>query len=491
LQRALESLWAPPLVRRDIDPDVAKWTGYPDTDIGLMDSDQYQFFSTRGCETLERLHLPGPVLSLLQGGCAARGFASTFDAGTPVVDESSPQALVTSVRAVAGRQVPIPIDDERRLATKLEALRGAEASSFGRARLSYTAGLLWFMANDGARAHAALLLSLRDDPLYPDTWEIVRGGMVSGGGTNDPMVSGAWFPYNANLVPKAGSQRGDELDARIRANRLGYVLVQGWESASALGPALAEAGRTEEARAVGATPLPNADWSRRLSVLVESSIDFHDAKIASGLHRLQEFWSLDLLSRIVAADVAGIADEVSTRWAERFLGLPEEQVADIVRAYETPTLVCMRARGRLATKCLDRVAKLGLSAANWWYEGGTALLSGARRYAVGDIRGAVSAWRPLVACSDLTIVRTLPTEAFDKAGEHELAARLDARKMPYTFIAGVSDAAPREAKRALAAGDTARAKELATAIVGAWEVADVQVPAVAEMRALLAKIAAP
>ena len=83
------------------------------------------------------------------------------------------------------------------------------------------------------------------------------------------------------------------------------------------------------------------------------------------------------------------------------------------------------------------------------------------------------------------ILRVLPTEAFERAGEPDLAARLDARKLAYTFIAGVSEAAPREAKRALAAGDKARAKALAESVVQAWEVADVDVPAVAEMRALL------
>jgi hypothetical protein len=58
--------------------------------------------------------------------------------------------------------------------------------------------------------------------------------------------------------------------------------------------------------------------------------------------------------------------------------------------------------------------------------------------------------------------------------------------MPFTFVAGVSDAAPREASRALARGDTKRAGELARAVVQAWEVADVDVPSVATMRAMVA-----
>ncbi len=49
----------------------------------------------------------------------------------------------------------------------------------------------------------------------------------------------------------------------------------------------------------------------------------------------------------------------------------------------------------------------------------------------------------------------------------------------------MSDAAPREALRAFAAGDRARAIELARAVTKAWEVADVAVPAVAQMQPLL------
>jgi hypothetical protein len=46
----------------------------------------------------------------------------------------------------------------------------------------------------------------------------------------------------------------------------------------------------------------------------------------------------------------------------------------------------------------------------------------------------------------------------------------------------------RAAKRAAKRGDRARAKELAQKVVDAWSVADEIVPAVEEMKALLAKL---
>ena len=137
---------------------------------------------------------------------------------------------------------------------------------------------------------------------------------------------------------------------------------------------------------------------------------------------------------------------------------------------------------------VDRVSKIGSSTRNWWGEGGDAFLDGARLYVRGDLRAAVTHWRPLVVGTTLDIVRLLPTDAFERAGEPDLAARLDARKMSFTFVAGVSEAAPREAKRALDAGDRPRARDLAQKVVTAWEVADATVPAVAEMKSLLKQL---
>jgi hypothetical protein len=188
---------------------------------------------------------------------------------------------------------------------------------------------------------------------------------------------------------------------------------------------------------------------------------------------------------VVGATVAGLKGEVATRWAERFLSLPDDQVDLTVRGYDAPIAFCMNAAPRVAKRCLDRVSKLGHAAINWWGDSGEGFLKGAQRYIVGDVRGAAAAWRPLVTSTDFQIIEQLPTEVFERAGESDLAARLDASKLAYTFIAGVSEAAPREAKRALAAGDKARAKSLAESVIQAWEVADVDVPAVSEMRALL------
>jgi hypothetical protein len=378
-----------------------------------------------------------------------------------------------------------PADQARRAATRLQDLRSRAASRIGRARLALTEGLLWSGTNEPEPARAALLEALSEDPMLFEAWEIVvrpNGALPS---PSAAAVASAWFPAEAIFLTKATSWRGDELDARLRDARLAYLLDPRFPQALRLVRALTELGRADDARAVAATPLAVPAQTKMLRAYLLGFIELHEAKLGRAITHLEEAGDAAMPDLIVVADVTGRSREVAARWAERFLARPDDEAGTTARGYHAPMILCMRA-GRLAKPCLERVARLGRVRRNWWYEGGTALLDGARRFADGDVRGAAASWRNLVAADNLEVVRVLPTEAFELAGEHDLAARLDARKMPFTFVAGVSDAAPREASRALARGDTKRAGELARAVVQAWEVADVDVPSVATMRAMVA-----
>jgi hypothetical protein len=92
---------------------------------------------------------------------------------------------------------------------------------------------------------------------------------------------------------------------------------------------------------------------------------------------------------------------------------------------------------------------------------------------------------PMLAGDGMRILRFVPTEIFDSAGEPELAEQIDNELADRAFFHGISAALPRMAKRAFARGDKARARELAQKVIDAWSVADVPVPAVDEMRKLL------
>jgi hypothetical protein len=487
VKKALHESWGPPLVRREIDPDVARWTGFSDVDLGLASVDVHMMDSPDECGAIRaRAGELGNAFFPLEKICEQEGAESPPDAGMPTLDESSPPALVASARALFAVGKPVPVPEARRFAEVLEKLRDSESSSVGRAFLADAAGVLWYVAKEPERVEASLRLALREDPLLLDAWHFMIV-VAAGRGSEAPAASiaSAWLPSEASFVAKAGSYRGDELDARLRDARLAYVLEPGFTQAMHIGRALAEAGRADDVREIAAASLESDESSRLLKAYLLAFVALHDAKMARAIPLLEEAGNIGMTDLVVVADVAGRAEETATRWAARFLSLPDVEVDITARGYDAPMVLCMRARRDLALRCLDRVDRLGHAAHNWWYEGGEALLQGARSYAAGDLRGAVSAWRPLVAGPNLEIARILPTEAFERAGESELAARIDTRKLPFTFIAGVSDAAPREAKRALAAGDAMRARELAQAVVHAWEVADLEVPAVARMRTLL------
>ncbi len=342
----------------------------------------------------------------------------------------------------------------------------------------------WARAHELERAQGAILRAAREDPLLDTVWHrLVTASEWTGSPAAALSVASAWLPNDASFVPAAASYRGDELPARLRDAALAYVLEPRFESALHFGRALAEAGRADEARALAAMPIDGSGPNRVLDAYLLAFVDLHEARMGRAITRLEEAGDVAMVDLVVVADVAGRAEDVATRWSTRFLSLPDERVSMTARGYVAPMVLCMRARRDAATPCRDRVSRLGHAALNWWGDDGEALLAGARRYAAGDVVGAAAAWRALVASPNAEIVRVLPTEAFERAGEPALAARLDVQKMRFTFLAGVSDAAPREAKRAFASGDRASATRLAQSVVHAWEVADVAVPAVARMRA--------
>jgi hypothetical protein len=115
-------------------------------------------------------------------------------------------------------------------------------------------------------------------------------------------------------------------------------------------------------------------------------------------------------------------------------------------------------------------------------------LAGAERYAERDLAGAARAWRPLISGPRL-LAAMLPdamVDAFEHTGAADLAAAVD---QEVTRRAGEFGGATlghvRAARRALARGDLALARQLAQQVTDAWSTADEPPPALAEMRQLL------
>jgi hypothetical protein len=118
------------------------------------------------------------------------------------------------------------------------------------------------------------------------------------------------------------------------------------------------------------------------------------------------------------------------------------------------------------------------------------LLEGAERYSQGDYAGAALAWRPMLARPgwQLDYFRDPLAIALEKTGQDDLVEKADAPTLTHPGrFNGVELAWVRAARRAERRGDKATARKLAQQVIDAWSVADVEVPAVAEMRKLVAR----
>ncbi len=487
VQTAADSLWKAPLVKLPLDAEVARWTALPDAAAGALFAQIGVFRDFSGCAEVRRRSADlGLASAWLEDMCAANGRRwALVERPSPFSDES-PWGLAVSVDAILDTQT-LDLAQGRRILGALDDQLRREVSPLGRAHLLLAACRVAAYYGDGDEANKMCLSAAEADPLQMDLWPTLEALARN---RNDLLgalaVGSAWVPEYGEFSSLHTLRDG--LPERLREAHFGYVVMPELETATRYGRALAEAGRDDEAREVAGGPAEDPNPSTGLRAYVLAFVDLHRARLRAAIAHLEEAGTIGMNDLPSVAGAARLTSEVSTRWAQDFLTMPEADAFNVARSYASPAVLCLNARADLASRCLALMDRLGHSYTNWWGEDGERLLKGAKRYVAGDLRGAVQIWRPLVASTDDVILRVLPTAPFDRAGEHDLAARLDAAKLAYTFIAGVSEAAPREAKRAFAAGDKARARKLAEDVVKAWEVADVEVPAVAEMRALLKQL---
>ncbi len=410
----------------------------------------------------------------------------------PLSTNPSAASLERTADAIHSSEIPIPREEERRIAQKLEELQAKEPQGLGRGYIAKTTGRLWNDLAEYDRAKTAFLSALVDDPLLAVAWEFLANIQSTiGSSAAARSLASLWLPYESSYLDRSSSLLSDDLDARLHDTRLAYLLHPNVDQIIFLGRAFAEAGREDEARALTAvTPMGRSSADPDAVAMLLAFLDLHEARFAGALERVAGAGRLGMRELLFVAPIIGRESVASAKWATVMLRMPEREAWPLVAGEASSAALCMSAGVGLATRCLARVEKL-LGSSYGWGPNGDAFLRGAKLYASGNLRAAVDAWRPVVGASDDRLIRRRPTEAFDRVGEDGLAARIDARKLKYRYFAGISDATPREALRAFKQGDRARARELAQKVIDAWEVADAVIPAVAEMRALLAKTATP
>ena len=185
---------------------------------------------------------------------------------------------------------------------------------------------------------------------------------------------------------------------------------------------------------------------------------------------------------------ADFVDSMVTRWVEA----EPHHVVDGVVPFCSLVAVCCLAPRPVGKRCVARLQQLRSEAKlPTIFNGADVLVAGAERYVADDYRGAAKAWRTLLRTPGWIQdpLRDPMAIAFDRGGMSELGTEIDVSTVALVDLPRTAELSwVREARRALARGDEATARKLAQAVVEKWRFADEDVPAMQEMKALLAKL---
>jgi hypothetical protein len=489
-----------------IDPVVAEWTGVRDVDLALQYDDWHTSIgvapeATREeRERLERWRSElGPRWTYVEYETVAaeESDRDTFD---PVaLDRSSPAAFAISAPGYAIASLEA---DPAALAAEALHLREAEPSPVGRRALLLAAVELLSLAGQAARVHELMLGALEDEPRSDHAWELL--GYAAQAKALGPTMRAfaAWVPEDQGSWGSIG-KLDDHVDAahRIALERRSYAIAPEWPHWGwLLGQSLIAEDRREEVRSLAGTMLAVGETmdpvAQALLVQVDGSEGRFGAAIGrakDALARIDRFDEGFLLAAALdAAMVAGRARDVADGFARRFVLTTPPRLSHghfSARAVAIATAFgCAFASPGVARACFARLQQLVDAKYFRGPEGASgAVTAGLERFAQGDMAGAARAWRPLLHEADGTLSLIAPI-ALDAAGDADLAERIDADNIASGAgnFGGASLAHARSARRALARGEREKARELAQKVVDAWGAADVPIPAVVEMKALLA-----
>jgi hypothetical protein len=503
-----------------VDPEIATWTGVKDVDLALALDDWHDSLASSPVSTREALgrladHKKelGPLWPAIQyeSGLAMLREDAAFD---PVaLDRSSPAAFARS--AVSYAQTA-PGANVAALEKEVAKLREAEASRVGRRALLVAQAYVAERAGQMDRAMELMLGELRDEPRCDHCWEIpwlALQGQANLGAMSRAFA--AWQPEDH--AAWSGISTGDAAlkdgAARLQFARRAYDISPDFPIwGDTLGKQLVEAGRPADARSVATAMLAVGPFmdpaAQSILVLVDATQGSFGAAVKRGtdaLGRVDRFgeqvgdWYL-IDSLAAAATTADLGAAAGEAFATRFVLVDPPKLAHgyffggslVLSAADA----CALAPRDTAKRCLAKLKQL--LAAGYFPDAVTTVgpyIDGCARWVQGDLPGAAAAWRPLVAghAADAgyagNAIARLGPAAFDAAGDHGLAEKIDAHDLATGFdaFAGASLADVRQARRAMARGDKAEARRLAQKVVDAWSAADVAMPAVVEMKALLAK----
>ncbi len=486
-----------------LDPTVARWFNARTSRAALavMDADLVQVGVTRAEECRRLIGLRAELFLALPLEFACSGVDALRYPDRPALDRSSNAALSWTAFA-AESMTP---DQARGIADEAARARSREESTLGRAMLATAESNARYRAGEAERGHSLGLTAVSLRPRSPWAWNVLGPDYLSAATREQVLrANAAWIPYSTVTWVIRGEQTADAAE-RVRVLRRAWDQLPG---ASVSGGPLADAlvihGAVEEARSVAAALAVGTEGAQRASEVVLLRVAaaegrFRDARRralaileARRATRQMAYGSYKLLvsARELAA-ILGHTREQANDLIARFVDVDPSRVDALDMNMIEVALTCALASPAPSRRCFDRLAALRRAHYfNMMPGGGEAFVTGAESYARGDLTEAARAWRPLLHAPSPTIARVALVVAptFDRVGEPDLAERADQWQLDRAReFNGATLAHVRAAVRAWRRGDHARARRLAQTVVDAWGVADETVPAVAEMRALLAR----
>jgi hypothetical protein len=378
---------------------------------------------------------------------------------------------------------------------KLEQLAKSEPDLGGKALLLAAAADVLYVIGDntaaGNDARASIQASPKIADLRGNAWH--RQAFVAQV-DSIPLLAAhaAWLPWEPYAWPNlviATTGKRDTAGAQ-RA----YLLAQRGYWAVDYGVRLLETDQLVAARGVVA----NAH-NERLDVLLLHGEHKPSAALDMGIAKLETIVPAPIMGNTptrLAADVVALGaflgrnvDTPIEHYLNRFVYPEPPPLTHGVTTLFATIATCTQIRTSIGDKCVDRLAELY---SRGWF-GGAVLnsgeaIEGARRFVHGDYVGAAKAWRPNATDFLAESMRGPMTVAFERAGDDDLAERMDRHAIEQGSVSPETDLCwVRASMRAEKRGDLPRAQELARAFVARWEAADERPPALAEMKRVLTK----
>jgi eukaryotic-like serine/threonine-protein kinase len=476
-------------------PFVHEWYGAATVDgaLALSDLDSAYRLQDRQAMLSEckgRIGVEPSASRLADWLCAAR---LGLDDPAPVTFDGTTGGEASITGAALALDDP-PHDKVMEAGARVQQLRALELTHEGRAVLACVGALLPPFTSSDVQQNDQALAALREDPkaftpACDPTWDLFFFGRSA----NAFAAAAAWRPWDPVTHVRAADFE-PTLDGRLRAQRRASVLAPRGPVSEAFALSLLIAGRSDEGRSVAGgdpsvqiqvlLPLTEARFGAGLG-LATSIVEAQLATSSGGENAIQASFGAVEASLVLRRPIELAASIVARYIDVDPLRIPPKK-AILVQA----VALCAFAPTRTAQRCL---ARLSAALQKGELGGGMAagfadLVSGAERYVRGDWAGAAHAWRPISQMEMYleSPIRHALADVFDRTGDSDLADRVDAPMLAHKGPFGGADLAfVRAAKRASTRGDRRRAVELARKVVDAWSIADVDVPAVREMKKLV------